>query len=104
MELEHEYTAIVPPMYEDDGHITIGIDKIGGGTLGSSYEGSWSVVIYVDHEAYDQTLMQTGTPKRHDEVAAIAGQFLAASIDEVDNMEKYDRLTSWASDVLGEND
>lgn len=45
-----EYAVNVPQMYADgtDPVILIGISKVGGGTVGESYSGSWSYVITMD--------------------------------------------------------
>ena len=45
-----EYAVRVPEMYADGDEpvILIGISKVGGGTLGESYSGSWSYVITCD--------------------------------------------------------
>lgn len=62
--------------------LRVQVDKVGGGTVGRSYEGRWSVTvengpIYV----YDNDDFTTGTPKMHAEVARIAADFASAKID-----------------------
>jgi hypothetical protein len=104
MEDSSEYSAIVPPLCEGDGPLIITVNKFGGGTLGEAYTGTWNVFIYDGENLMDATILTTGTPKRHDEAAAIAAQGFADAIDEVDDMGAYDRLTLWAGDVLHEND
>lgn len=45
-----EYAVRVPEMYADgpESVILLGISKVGGGTVGESYSGSWSYVITCD--------------------------------------------------------
>ena len=100
MEDTSEYSAIVTPLHEDDGPLVITVNKIGGGTLGKAYTGTWNVLIYDGEDLMDATILTTGTPKRHDQAAAIAAQGFADAIEEFDDMGAYDRLTLWADDIL----
>jgi hypothetical protein len=51
----------------------IAVDKVGGGTLGKSYDGSWDTYLIINGQAYPATAgLNTGTPKTHAEVAEIA--------------------------------
>lgn len=61
--------------------LRVRVDKVGGGTLGKSYEGRWSVTVengpvYV----YDNDELTTGTPKTHAEVAGMAAEFASEEI------------------------
>lgn len=105
MDMEHEYVAIVPPWTNEpdtEEVLLIGVDKIGGGTLGEHYTGLWDVFVYSDTVQIEHTQIHTGMPKRHDEVAGLTAQFVADKIDEVDDMDRYDRLVSFYSMVLPE--
>jgi hypothetical protein len=58
------------------------VDKDGGGTLGRSYEGTWTVTV-MNGPVYvvDREELRTGTPKTHVQVARMAFEFAAARVD-----------------------
>jgi hypothetical protein len=66
--------------FEDD--IEIFISKVGGGTIGHRYEGTWKYWWYqygeLIHHGADLT---TGTPKTHDEAIRILFDFIAQKED-----------------------
>lgn len=64
-----EYTTII-------GGLKIDVDKDGGGTIGRSYEGDWTVTVVNGPEyVYDNDTLHTGTPKTHAQVARLAAEF-----------------------------
>lgn len=72
----NEYTATI-------GGLSITVDKDGGGTLGRSYEGNWTITVQNGPVfVYDNDTLHTGTPKTHAEVARTAFTFASAKIDE----------------------
>lgn len=80
MSTNHEYEY-----YTEILHYEISVSKVGGGTVGRAYEGSWeylvttangSIVVKVGDDLY------TGTPKTHHEAAVILAEFLAAIQEE----------------------
>lgn len=99
---DHEYNWIVPKLWESDKALVIGVDKIGGGTLGSEYEGAWEFAVYDDGEIMFTAVFTTGMPKDHGQAAAIAAQHWAELLDE-DQWTLYDRLNYMASRVLMED-
>lgn len=56
----------------------IAIEKVGGGTVGRSYEGYWHWLVLGTDDIQE---MFTGTPKTHAEAAEIAADFLDALRD-----------------------
>lgn len=100
--MEHEYIAIVPEIFESDRTMTVGVDKAGGGTLGSYYEGDWMVHWYEAGELRATDKLTTGTAKRHDQVAAMAGQFWTDHMDTEEDWPTFDRVQYWAQSVLGD--
>jgi hypothetical protein len=70
-----EYTTT-----DDSSGWTVEIDKLGGGTVGKSYEGHW---IYEVTDAAGNHVasggdLRTGTPKTHAQAARILLDFLTA--------------------------
>jgi hypothetical protein len=57
--------------------ITVGVAKVGGGTMERAYEGSWEYWFVCPSGAYHGTDLHTGTPKRHDEVIFMMFDFAA---------------------------
>lgn len=56
--------------FNDDGYIVY-VSKVGGGTLGRSYEGAWLYRIADKWgDWFDDDVMHTGTPWQHSTVAA----------------------------------
>ncbi len=52
------------------------VDKVGGGRVGESYNGRWYVTVYAGSDpVWETDQLETGTPKTHEEVAAIAYDF-----------------------------
>jgi hypothetical protein len=62
----------------------VAVDKDGGGTLGKEYTGTWTVSV-MNGPVYvlDNAILNTGTPKTHEQVARLAYEF--ATIDDDDN-------------------
>lgn len=78
----YEYAVRVPEMYRDGNEVTIliGISKIGGGTVGESYSGTWRVAAACDGATVlSGSDIGCGTPKTHGEVARIYADFLYAA-------------------------
>lgn len=99
--MDHEYIAIVPEVFERDMPMTIGVDKIGGGTLGLRYDGDWIVSWYDNGERRRSDPLRTGSHKTHDEVAAIAADFWADALGFTeDNWATCDRLSYFATNTL----
>jgi hypothetical protein len=72
-----EYSTVI------DGWI-IEIEKLGGGTIGKSYDGHWR---YIVTDAFGEEItrgqdLYTGAPATHDEAALILWGFLDADSDE----------------------
>lgn len=74
-DFEPEYTCMV-----DNMRVVVEIEKLGGGTLGRAYEGTWRYrVTYPDgREVFGQDLT-TGTPKYHAQIPGILWGFLSAA-------------------------
>jgi len=94
---DHEYKADVPSLWEGDKPLAIGVDKAGGGTLGSEYTGTWTVSWYFDGELSDMLILHTGSPKTHAEVAKIYADFLGEAMDTDSDWPLADRLSYWAT-------
>lgn len=61
---------------------SVSVTKVGGGTLGQTYDGEWTVTVLRDGVTVcDQEVMRTGTPKTHHEIAEMAVDF--ATADEI---------------------
>jgi hypothetical protein len=97
----HEHTVLVPRLYTDaeEPRLEIGVDKVGGGTLPRAYDGYWDVYYYVNGVLKDATRITTSMPKTHHQVAVLTAQYVADSIEEVDDMDTYDRLM-WFVDAF----
>lgn len=65
----HEYV-------KDFGDFVVGVDKIGGGTVGHEYPGMWDVVVY-DDLGVEDIPVTTGMPHTHEWVA----NFVAEDLD-----------------------
>lgn len=64
------------------GGLRITVDKVGGGTLGRSYPGDWTVTVMNGPEyVYDGETLRTGLPKTHKQVARMAFEFASERID-----------------------
>jgi hypothetical protein len=62
---EHSYTD-----HEECTGLTVRIAKVGGGTLGKSYDGSWEFeVLNHSGEVIQKSYLNTGTPMTHAEAA-----------------------------------
>ena len=58
------------------------VDKDGGGTLGRTYDGNWTVTAMNGPEyVFDSDVVYTGTPKTHAQVARIVRDFASTLID-----------------------
>lgn len=58
-----------------EGLLVITVDKIGGGTVGRSYDGDWEVTVSEPAMMVLDDVITTGTPKTHREVAELATEF-----------------------------
>ncbi|OEJ24277.1 hypothetical protein AS594_07040 [Streptomyces agglomeratus] len=60
----------------------VSVDKDGGGTLGRSYEGTWTVTVQ-NGPVYvcDREELRTGMPKTHAQVARLAYEFACERSD-----------------------
>lgn len=74
--MAHEYETMID-------FYAVYVDKVGGGTLGKSYEGDWQVTVNTgDVYVLDNSLIHTGTRKTHAQVARLA-------VDWAEDMEEY---------------
>lgn len=72
-DFEPEFTLIT------DDNLTIQIEKLGGGTVGKSYEGTWRYIVTntdTGSEVRRGQNLVTGTPKTHEEAARILLDFM----------------------------
>ena len=61
---------------------SVEVDKVGGGTLGRSYDGDWTASVWLrGARVIDKETLRTGTRKTHREAAAIAADFASAVLD-----------------------
>lgn len=74
--MSHEYETMID-------FYAIFVDKDGGGTVGKSYEGDWTVTVS-SGDAYlmDNAIIGTGTPKTHAQVARLAADFTSEHVAE----------------------
>jgi hypothetical protein len=93
-----EYKVEVPELFEGDKPLVITVDKVGGGTLGSSYTGQWAVGWFLDGDLMSMELMITGTPKTHEQAAKIYADFFTSDMDTEETWPTYDRVQYWAVD------
>ena len=96
---DYEYTVIVPkmllPEYPEP-RITISVSKVGGGTLGESYEGLWEYNATCDGKpVMFGADLYTGTAKTHEQAARIVAGFLTEGYVPED---QNDRLSEFAGD------
>jgi len=99
--VSYEYSIDVPkmllPEYPEP-RITISVSKVGGGTLGESYEGLWHYRIYTrGYPVIAGNDLHTGTPKTHEQAARIVAGFLSSGEYNVPPGE-LDRLSEFAGD------
>lgn len=66
-----EFVLDYPPFH-------VGINKIGGGTVGKAYEGDWEFEFanYISGQSTGGSDFHTGTPKTHEEAAHLVIEFL----------------------------
>ena len=83
--------------------IIISVSKVGGGTLGKSYKGSWEYRVsirglpeYVPPMLGDD--LTTGTPKTHAQVAQIIAGYLSSGEYDWVPEDQHDRLSVFAGD------
>jgi hypothetical protein len=73
---DYEYTAVIEGL-------EIFVNKVGGGTLGKSYDGNWEVTVKNGDEfVYDRSLLWTGVSKTHQQAAQYAFDYASAEIEE----------------------
>jgi len=98
-ETDYEYTAEVPKMFlpeYPEPRITISVSKLGGGTLGESYEGLWEFRVYIKgNPVITGTDLRTGIPQTHEETARIVAGFLSSGQYNVPT-DQLDRLAEFA--------
>lgn len=62
-ELDHE--AVI-----EYASFMVGVDKVGGGTLGRGYSGNWETTVYTyDKKVFERVPVRTGMPHTHYSVA-----------------------------------
>lgn len=96
---QFEYHVEVPYTQDDDtAAVTVHVNKVGGGTLGHSYEGRWEVAITINGTVtFWADDIRTGTPKTHAQVAGIAAEFYANSLPEWEGLrDRLIEFTDWA--------
>lgn len=76
---EEEFEYISNPGDFDE---IIAVNKVGGGTLGKSYDGRWDVYLIIEGQAYPATMgLTTGLPWTHSQVAEIAWEHISGECD-----------------------
>ena len=71
-DFEPEYSTTIAGLH-------IELEKLGGGTVGRAYEGTWRYVVTdADGAEWQGQDATTGTPKTHAQVARILADFLGA--------------------------
>lgn len=106
---EHHYTTMreflreftpevmfpIPQATYDDKPLVICLEKVGGGTLGESYDGNWLYIIFWDDREWMKGRdFETGTPKTHVEAAAELAGLLAAYGDPDSGVENREQKLS----------
>lgn len=80
---QHEYVTEVPAMYRNmpsEPAVTIGMSKVGGGTVGTAYPGSWEYAVTVNGcEIITGGDLRSGMPDTHEGMARCLASFLAAA-------------------------
>jgi hypothetical protein len=94
---DHEYQTDVPSLLRTDHQtVMIYVSKVGGGTVGKSYSGSWAWSCVIDGEETGHgDDLSTGMPKTHAETARLVADFLAGSYPE--GSELYERFSMFGS-------
>lgn len=65
---EHEFA-------KDFGLWIVGVDKVGGGTVGREYEGSWTVTLYTNMgDEFEVVPVTTGMPHSHEWVSDLVSE------------------------------
>lgn len=95
-----EYSVDVPemllPEYPEP-RITIRVSKVGGGTVGESYDGTWEYRVgYDGRTAMTGSDLVTGTPKTHEQAARILAGYLSSGEYDFIPEDQHDRLTLFA--------
>jgi hypothetical protein len=91
-----EYTVNVPELSEGEPAITLSLSKLGGGTVGQSYTGTWCYDVTIDGELVTSgNDLESGTAHTHEEMAWLLAEFLA---DDGSLSAHEDRLYLWATD------
>jgi hypothetical protein len=106
---EHEYTVTVPGMYAPtlptmDGQgeqaVKIGLSKLGGGTIGNTYSGSWEYAVEVNGviviEGND--LRSGALGATHAEMANTLANFLSATGESLHSAEMSGRESEYADE------
>ncbi len=90
-----EYTVLIPGT-----PLTVRISKIGGGTVGEQYTGTWSYMITGPGVWIEGEDLNTGMPHSHAYAAALAPTYFFDELDE----PWGGPITLFYNDVCGGND
>ena len=91
---EHEFSIVVPKMYERDSDMVIYISAHGGGTVGESYSDTgWDYMVTDNGLTVleGQDLRSGGTPGSHEGMAATLASFLSATGESFQYHENVNR-------------
>ena len=77
---DYEYRVNIP-----DTPLWVNISKVGGGTVGKSYEGTWEYQITGPDVLFSNDDLRTGTPHTHEYVAALIPTFFYEELEEWDD-------------------
>jgi hypothetical protein len=97
-----DVTFDVPQWNTDDPTLTIAIEKLGGGTVGKAYTGTWRYVVRLaGTEIAKGQDLDSGTALTHEEAAHTLADFLAYRWDEDEiGIELCERLSAWSHDEI----
>lgn len=98
-----EYTVVVPTMTTDvEPALIIEIEKLGGGTVGELYTGTWRYRAYYGGHLFAQGQdLETGTAYCHDGAAQVLADSLAHSGGrDCDGSPLRERLCIFGMDIL----
>lgn len=116
-DFDSELSVSIPQMNDGDKTLSIQIEKLGGGTVGKSYTGTWRYrVLWAGKEVYKAQDLETPTPTSHEEAASLIAGFLANYGDPDSDIEftgpmptgrykklcdtQYERLRSYEMEVI----
>jgi hypothetical protein len=103
--LDPEYSVNVDPLGLGEPTITLHLSKLGGGTVGQEYAGTWAYEVEIDGEVVTSgTDLSSGTHYTHSQMARVLAEFLAGDISLTAHEDRFYVFSDAANDDDWEDD